>query len=245
MRIDVIPFLTAVHPEDLAGKTVLVIDVLRATTTILAALGSGSSCVVPVETVEEALELHTQGDVLGGERGCERIAGFDLGNSPLEYTPAAVEGRRVILTTTNGTRALQKASQASHVAAASLLNGAACAQAVLDWQRDAVILCAGTRGAFCLEDGLCAGQIVSHLLSSGSGSSLSICDFSRAMAACYTRHAGQLAEALTDSDNGRRLSGLGFRADLEYSARADTSRLVPVLTGNVLVPLSEHQPMPF
>ncbi|WP_068775280.1 2-phosphosulfolactate phosphatase [Paenibacillus sp. FJAT-26967] len=245
MRIDVIPVLTSVHPQDLTGKTVLVIDVLRATTTMLAALGSGSSCVVPVETVEEAWKLHTLGDVLGGERGCERIAGFDLGNSPLEYTPATVEGRRVILTTTNGTLALHKALQARHVAAASLLNGAACAEAALAWQRDVVILCAGTRGAFCLEDGLCAGQIVSHLLSSGSGSTLSICDFGRAMAACYTRHAGQLAEALEDSDNGRRLAGLGFRADLEYSARADTSRLVPVLSGAALVPLAEHQPMPF
>ncbi|MFS0837764.1 2-phosphosulfolactate phosphatase [Paenibacillus sp. 1P03SA] len=235
MRIDVIPTLGEVRFELLAGRTAIVIDVLRATTTITAALESGSSGVLPAESVQQAVFLRGKEDVLGGERRCRRIPGFDLGNSPLEYTPEAVGGRRVVLTTTNGTRALQKAAPADKIVAASLLNGEACAGAAADWKRDIAIVCAGTAGAFCFEDGLCAGLIVSALQRLCAGGA-DVCDLGRSLAACYERHADDPAAPLAACASGRRLASIGCEADTAFAARVNVSEVVPLLKDGVLVP---------
>lgn len=244
MRIDVIPSLGEVRSELLAGRTAIVIDVLRATTTIVAALGSGSSGVLAAESVQQAVMLRGKRDVLGGERRCRRIPGFDLGNSPPEYTPEAVGGRRVVLTTTNGTRALQKAAPADKIVAAALLNGETCARAAAGWKRDIALLCAGTAGAFCFEDGLCAGLIVSALQRL-CGSAADVCDLGRSLAACYERHADDPAAPLAACDSGRRLASIGCEADIAFAARANVSDIVPLLQDDVLVPWApakEHLP---
>jgi 2-phosphosulfolactate phosphatase len=160
-----------VPAEGLAGSTVIVIDVLRATSTICQALASGAREVVPFLEIEDALVVAAKTDrreiVLGGERGGKRIDGFDLGNSPAEYTPLTVGGRRVFITTTNGTRALHHARLAKRVILGSFLNLSAVVASVKDADR-VDILCAGTDGAETSEDILAVGAIVYKLLADAS-----------------------------------------------------------------------------
>ena len=163
MHIEVIANIGEARSDEFLHKTVIVVDVLRATSTIITALMNGSKGVVPVDTVIKAKELARDGDLLGGERYCKKIPGFDFGNSPLEYTREAVQGKRVILTTTNGTRGIQKAIKADRVLAGAIINGRASAAAAIDLKRDTVIVCAGTQDVFSLEDGLCAGFILDEI----------------------------------------------------------------------------------
>ena len=151
-----------VDERELKGGTVVVIDLLRATTTICSALVSGATEVVPFRTIEETLaaaaKVGRDRVVLGGERGGQRIDGFDLGNSPREYTPNAVQGRPVYLTTTNGTQALYRARFARRVVVGAMVNQSAVAESVKDEPR-IHILCSGTDGRETREDILAAGAI--------------------------------------------------------------------------------------
>lgn len=191
MKISVVPWVGADPgwpPPDLAEQIVVVIDVLRATSTIVTALANGAKAVVPMLTPDEARSLAQPDDLLAGERGSLPLPGFALGNSPLEFTAERVAGKRIILTTTNGTRALLAAKGARRVLLASLLNmGAVADELKKDLARSAAFkgeafpvqgdnparedipgkvtfLCSGTRGRFSLEDTLCAGGIISRLL---------------------------------------------------------------------------------
>lgn len=228
MRIECIAKISETQAHDLAGKTVFVIDALRATSTMVTALVNGALSIVPVETVAQAKQLAKEGDLLAGERQCKKIPGFHLGNSPFEYGKDAVSDRRIIMTTTNGTRGLQKASKALTVFAGSMLNAAACAKAAWKLKRDVVLLCSGTQDAFALEDGLCAGLIV-HEIRKATGEAVQASDFASAMADAYAFNAGRLEEALLECDNGVRLTGIGFGEDVRYCAQVNRFDIVPVL----------------
>ncbi|WP_438448797.1 2-phosphosulfolactate phosphatase [Gorillibacterium sp. sgz5001074] len=234
MQIEVIASVIEARSEDLAGKTVLVIDVLRATSNMVTGLAHGCPGIVPVETVQQAKSLHAPGDLLGGERNCRKLAGFDLGNSPFEYMGEEVAGKRILMTTTNGTRAIQKAQRAQTVIACSLLNVTACAEAALAIGRDVTVLCSGTQDVFSLEDGLCAGMLVEELQRLSGG--VEIGDFGLAMQACYLQNRNRLTEALLTCSNGNRLIRLGFKPDIEYCARTNVYDVVPVLRDGMLVP---------
>jgi 2-phosphosulfolactate phosphatase len=155
-----------VDERELAGGTVIVIDLLRATTTICQALASGAREVVPFREIDETLAAAAKAGrdqvVLGGERGGKRIEGFDLGNSPAEYTPEAVGGRRVFITTTNGTQALYHARLARRVVVGAIVNLSAVVASVNDEPR-MDILCAGTGGQETRDDILAAGAMVDRL----------------------------------------------------------------------------------
>ncbi|HEU5322572.1 MAG TPA: 2-phosphosulfolactate phosphatase, partial [Methylomirabilota bacterium] len=160
----------AVTPDALAAgaaraATVLVVDVLRASTTILTALANGCAGVVPVADAEEARRRAAAepGALVAGERRGEPLAGFDLGNSPLEFTAERVGGRTVIFTTSNGTRALLRARDAPAVGVAALVNVSAAAAWARAEGRDVLVLCAGERGARSLEDLVCAGLLVERV----------------------------------------------------------------------------------
>lgn len=192
-----IPTLQTLRPQDVTGRVVVVIDVLRATSTIVAALAAGCREIRPAATPTEARARYerlararggTDGLLLGGERMGLRISGFDLGNSPAEYSAEAVGGKVVFFCTTNGTRTLRRAAgrkgttpgssrpgdtavpvdgendgRARRVLAAAFLNATAVAEAVREESGPLVVACAGTRGGFSLEDILLAGFIVDHL----------------------------------------------------------------------------------
>ncbi|MFC0214193.1 2-phosphosulfolactate phosphatase [Paenibacillus chartarius] len=239
MHVDVIGTIAEATTDDLLHRTVIVIDALRATSTLTTALAYGASGVVPVETVQQAKQLQQPGDLLGGERACKKIPGFDLGNSPSEYRADIVQGRRVVMTTTNGTRGIQKAQRASRVLAGSFLNARACAAAAAELQRDIAIICAGTQDVFSWEDGLCAGLIADELLRLQP---VELNDLGLALLAGYRYEQKDLAAALLATSNGRRLSRIGFRDDVLFCAQCNVYDIVPMLHEGVLVPLGKIPP---
>ncbi|SMC00046.1 2-phosphosulfolactate phosphatase [Thermanaeromonas toyohensis ToBE] len=236
MEIDVFPTITSATDEGLNGKVVLVVDTLRATTTIAAALDAGCLEIIPVITPEEAIEMRERlGDervLLGGERGAVKIPGFDLGNSPLEYTPEIVQGKRIIMTTTNGTRAIRKATPARLVLLAALINAPAVAEAVVGMGGgDITILCAGTRDRFSLEDFLTAGLLVSELEKKGN---YILRDGALAAREFYRTVRTDILKVLKQSLHGAQLLELGFGPDLEYSSQVGILKVVPVYNGGLV-----------
>ncbi|MBM7564362.1 2-phosphosulfolactate phosphatase [Paenibacillus sacheonensis] len=233
MQIEVISSVNEAQADRFTHRTVIVIDVLRATSTIVAALEAGAASILPVETVLEARALQCGEHVLAGERFCRKIPGFDLGNSPEEFTPAAVGGKRVVLTTTNGTRALHKAMRADYVLAGSLNNAAACAAAAAELRRDIVLLCAGSHNEFALEDGLCAGLLISELRRI-SPTVIEMNDLGAAMLGYYRSSGERLRDMLLGSTTGRKLIKNGNARDVDHCCRINTSSIVPRLQGDSL-----------
>ncbi|SDO09554.1 2-phosphosulfolactate phosphatase [Paenibacillus sp. yr247] len=244
MHIEVVANIGEARSDDFLHKTVIVVDVLRATSTIITALINGCKAIVPVETVLKAKELYHEDDLLGGERFCKKIPGFDFGNSPLEYTREAVQGKRIILTTTNGTRGIQKAMKADQVLAGALLNSRACAKAAIDFKRDTVIVCAGTQDVFSLEDGLCAGLILEEIALEIGEKNVVINDFGLAMRGCYLKTKDSLYETLLTCCNGKKMTKLGFQADIVWCAKPNITDQVPVLEGDQMVLLHRCLPRP-
>lgn len=242
MQIDVL-FTPADHAAaPLTGRLAVVVDVLRASTTIVEALAAGARDVVPVVDVAEALALAGPGVVVGGERGGLRCEGFDLGNSPREYTPAAVRSRRVVLCTTNGTRAIGAAVRggAAEVLIAAFTNlkhviGVAAAAG-----RDVAILCAGREGGFSLEDATCAGGLVAGL-AYRRGDVARKSDAAFAAETLFRAHRDDLVRLFTVTAHGRHLVDLGFGDDLPVCARLNTRAIVPqVVDGGGLPVLRPH-----
>jgi len=219
----------------LAGRTAFAIDVLRATSAAVAACEAGCRRLVPVVDAVAA-EAFAAGDgidtVRAGERGGEPLAGFDLGNSPAEFTPARVGRRTVVLTTTNGTAAMLAASRAARAGLAALTNVTAAARWAIEEGWDVSILCAGDSGALSLEDVVCAGMLVSRL--TGPATRLS---GGAETAAAVGRHYGtRLTQLAEDSPWARRLLRLGRAADVAACLRADVSDVVPVFADGAFVP---------
>lgn len=229
LKVNIFPTVASLPPDEIAERTAVVIDVLRATSTITAALANGAKAVIPVLTPEEAFERVAQlpagAVLLGGERRSVRIEGFNLGNSPLEYTRARVSGKTIIFTTTNGTRAIRRAAGANSLLIASFLNISAVAARVFELGKDVVILCAGTHDRFSLEDTACAGALVGAL--SGPDIDLDLCDLARVARLLYETYQGRLAELLHHSAHGQNLVKLGLSDDLIFCAQADSLPIVP------------------
>lgn len=244
MHIEVVANIGEARSDDFLHKTVIVIDVLRATSTIITALIHGCRSIVPVETVLKAKELYREGDLLGGERFCKKIPGFDFGNSPLEYTREAIQGKRIILTTTNGTRGIQKAIKADHVLAGAFLNSKACAETAAHLKRDTVIVCAGTQDVFSLEDGLCAGHILEELVLLLGEKQISTNDFGLAMRGCYLQVKDRLLETLLTCSNGKKMCKSGFQADITACAQTNMTDQVPILEQDHMVLLQRKLARP-
>ncbi|ANE48082.1 2-phosphosulfolactate phosphatase [Paenibacillus swuensis] len=241
MQVDVISSVNEARTDELLHKTVIVIDVLRATSTVVSALDNGGACIIPVETVSQAKQCQSLGDLLGGERYCKKIAGFHFGNSPLEYTEQHVKDRRIILTTTNGTRAVQKAQRAAIVLAGCLRNAASCAETAVSFGKDIAVLCSGTRDEFSLEDGLCAGLLVERIVQfvgNQSRARVSTNDLGMALRFAYLHQQDDITSTLLESSNGKRLARLGYREDVVYCSEVDVTTMVPILDQGMLVPFS-------
>lgn len=221
-----------VDPEALVGGVAIVIDALRASVTMTAALANGAAHVEPVMTVEEGLaaagRYPRERVVLGGERGGVLIPGFDLDNSPSGYTRERVGGRVLVFTTTNGTAALLHARRAALVLVGSFVNLAAVCDAVARDPRPVHIVCCGTREEIGLDDVLPAGAMVERLLAAGRQV---VADDSALVAARAFRGAvaspGGVLAAMRSSRGGRNLVRLGLDADIEFCSRVDTLPVVP------------------
>jgi 2-phosphosulfolactate phosphatase len=227
MRLDVAFTPAGLTSAEVQGRTVFVIDILRATTTMCAALHAGARAILPVASTEEALRLaHTIGGddvLLAGERNCARIPGFQLGNSPLEMTEATVRGKTLVVTTTNGTTALLACQGASAVYLAGAANlGVAAEKARECVQQDGgvLILCAGRGGGFSLDDAYCAGRLAAATLG-GIKARRGINDAAIASLDLVRRYGQRWERPLSYSRAGRELIRLGFRDDVLDAARLD------------------------
>ncbi|MGI9861034.1 2-phosphosulfolactate phosphatase [Moorella naiadis] len=235
LEIEVFTTLNGIPDEAINKKTIIVIDVLRATTTITAALAAGCLEVIPVLTPEEAIEMRQRLEdervLLGGERNALKISGFDLGNSPLEYTPQVVAGKRLIITTTNGTRAIRRAAGGRQVLLGAMGNGPAVARAAAAGAADITIICAGTRDHFSLEDFLTAGLLVEELDNLGE---YILRDGARVAREYFRLHRQDPGAAMMDSYHGRLLASLGMEDDVAYCSRVGTTAVVPVYQGGII-----------
>jgi 2-phosphosulfolactate phosphatase len=210
------------------AATVVVIDVLRATSTIVTALENGASGIVPVRDPDEAIAVMRR---LGRERS---LTGFDLDNSPASYTRERVAGKTLILTTTNGTRALLEAARGnSTVYCAALINRAAIVERLVRAEGDAFLMCAGSEGALSFEDTICAGAIVDALMRHDKH--LAITDAARVAATVYAANAKKLTTAIASGTHARSLVEKGFASDVAACAKIDVSRCVPLYADGVIV----------
>ncbi|MFD1428057.1 2-phosphosulfolactate phosphatase [Kroppenstedtia sanguinis] len=225
MIASIIPHVDDLHADQLVNRTVVMIDVFRASSCIVTALANGALFILPAETVSKARELATVGTLSGGERFGKSLEGFDLGNSPADYSKDRVKNKGIVMTTTNGTRALLKANRASEIRVGCFLNASSCAKAIRGLHRDVIFLCAGTRGGFSLEDGMAAGCILHHLLEINPAAELS--DQAHALRLGYLSCREHLTEILTMSQAGRRLIARGYRRDLLDCLQKDRYDIVP------------------
>jgi 2-phosphosulfolactate phosphatase len=232
--IDVIlspPEIDLLPRRELGGSVAVVFDVLRATSTMITALAHGAAGIWPVRSIEEAWALKEKrpAALLGGERHGERIEGFDLGNSPLEYGDN-VRGREIISTTTNGTIALRAVEHAACVLAASLLNnGAVALHLESQPDRDVLLVCAGTFREAALEDILAAGMLIALL----PGRPLT--DSAEVALALYREEQEDLFAALRRAKNGRALLAKGRGAEIEWCARPSLFPLLAEMTPEAFV----------
>ena len=223
----------ALRAAMLAGASALVIDVLRASTTIITALAHGCRAVLPVAEVEEARRRAREvpGALLAGERGGDPPAGFDLGNSPLEFTSERVGGRTIVFTTSNGTRALLAARPATAVAVAGFVNLAAAADWAVGQGRDLVVVCAGELGVRSVEDETCAGLLVDRVLSR-QPEALATPGASEAAGAARA-YAKDLARLAQDAPHARHLTAQGRGPDVAACLTLDALTMVPVYRADV------------
>ena len=228
MKISIIPTAQQAQGIDFSGKTAVVIDVLRATSVITTALDNGATCIVPVKTVEEANSLFAVSEptktLRGGERNSLKIDGFDLANSPLEYKKKTVEGKTVILTTTNGTNAINNVKGADEVVLACFRNAAAVVSVIA--RNDVVIVCAGTEGNFSLDDGLCAGMLIELLKQK---TEVETDDLGLLLTHYYNNSKANLLGALAGCFHLKRLFTLGFYDDIRFCLETNCVATVPVL----------------
>lgn len=233
MKLDV-----AFTPSELGGgggvgqRTVVVIDVLRASSTILEALVNGARDVLPVESVEQAVrkahEIGREQVILCGERDIEAISGFDLGNSPLEFVPERVTGRTLVMTTTNGTNAILSGAGGARCLVASFVNATAAAVEAAGCDADVLILGAGREGRFALEDAVCAGVVARAIKRSRpDDDAIELNDAARAAMLLASRFANRLNVFLAGTTAGKRLVALGREAEVAFCAELDRYSQVP------------------
>jgi 2-phosphosulfolactate phosphatase len=219
-----------VDPVRLAGGVAVVADILRATTTIVYALGAGCRSVRPVAEVDEArrLAIAQPSDrfLLAGERDGRPLPGFDFGNSPSEFTADRCRGATLLLTTTNGTRALLRAAAAERVLVGSFANFSAVCEQLAREFRPIHVVCAGEVGTFSLEDTLFAGAVVKSVCEIGPAR---LNDGARVAADSFARCGDNLEAALAVGSGGSRLRELGYDDDIRAAARVDAFALVPEL----------------
>jgi 2-phosphosulfolactate phosphatase len=238
MRIDTYFTVEELDPSMLEEATVVVLDVVRATTTLVEALANGARGIYATASTEEAVRLaHSLGRedaLLCGERKGSKVPGFDLGNSPREFTRAAVEGKRLVMSTTNGTRALVKGQHGARLLACAFTNLTAVARAVEGADR-VVLLCAGREGRFSLDDALCAGHLVRIVQGDRD---LAMNDASQA-AAAWAGFRKPTRKLLETTEGGRALVEIGLGDDLDVCAEVDRHQIVAEMRNQAIVRAGE------
>lgn len=229
--LDVFYALHSFQEDELRDKTVVVIDVLRASSTIVTAFINGAKAVIPVGDMAEASKISQNVDsdnyLLCGEKDGEKIEGYDLGNSPLEYTKDVVKGKTLIFNTTNGTKAIKKSLGASHTYIASFLNVNAIVGELKSQEKDVVLACAGWKGRLAFEDMLLAGNII-HLLSDGKLTNDSR-DGAKVAFGLYEKYGDDIKSVIHQSNHAMRLKEIIGTDDIDYCCQVDITDILPRL----------------
>ncbi len=232
MKIEVFFSPAGVDELSMRGRNVIIIDVLRASSTICNALNNGAREVIPTPDIENATKiasnLSSDSRLLGGERQGKKIDGFDLGNSPLEYTPEKVGGKTIIFTTTNGAGAIYKCRYASMALVGTFVNVSAIVQAIVDVGGTWTILCSGRQGSFSVEDVTCAGMIISKVQAAAE---VETDDAGLTAVILYKNFKRSILGMLRKSEHGRYLTSIGFAEDLKFCAAVDSVPVIPAVDG--------------
>jgi 2-phosphosulfolactate phosphatase len=233
-KVEVVPSpaLFPVYFEN-TDCTVVVIDVFRATSAICAAFESGIDSLIPVATLDDAIEYKKKGFLVGAERNAEVVEGFDFGNSPLGFKDGQFKGETIVLTTTNGTKAIDIAKSAAKVVVGAFTNLSAVCDYIEKEDKDVLLLCAGWKDRFNLEDTLFAGAVVKKISQNLRFTNLS--DSSIAARNMYESAESDLFEFLGESSHRKRLSRMNMEEDIIYCLTLDQSTIVPVLDGDEIV----------
>ncbi len=214
---------------------VVVIDVFRATSAMVTAFYNGVSKMVPVATVDEAREYQRNGYMAAAERDGEVIEGFELGNSPFGYMNNKVKGKIIAISTTNGTQAIEASRKASKILIGSFLNLDILCEYLVAQKKDVVLLCAGWKNKFNLEDTVFAGAVVEKLTADGSYQV--DCDSAIAAKHLYSIAKNNLFDFLSDSSHRKRLAKLDLERDIKYCLTPNQCPVIPVMEGKYLVKL--------
>lgn len=241
MKLSVFFTPLGVTTADVSGRPVLVLDLLRTTTTVVSALANGARAVLPAATADDALRLagglERDAVLLAGERRMERIEGFELGNSPLEMAPDVVSGKTIVMATTNGTPAIIAVEAGEPVFVVSATNFSAAverARPVFEDRGEIVILCSGREGTFALEDAYAAGRFAQALIPGRQRRSADLNDAAIAALELVRRYGDKWKRAISASAAARALKQLGFRADVTAATEVDSHAIVPEYSGRLV-----------
>ena len=234
--LDVFYSLHSFQEDELRDKTIIIIDVLRASSTIVTALMNGARAVIPVGDMGEASKISQNVDsdnyLLCGEKDGVKIEGYDLGNSPLEYTREVVGDKTLIFNTTNGTKAIKKSMGASEIFIASFLNVGAIIEELRDTDKEVVLICAGWKGRLAFEDMLLAGNII-YELSNGELDDASR-DGAKVAFGLYDRYGDDISSVIHKSNHAMRLKDIIENDDIDYCCQVDITDILPQLSEGMI-----------
>jgi 2-phosphosulfolactate phosphatase len=219
---------------NIEDSIVVVIDIFRATSSICYGIENGAEAIIPVSEIEECAAYKDQSCLLAAERDGAVVEGFDFGNSPFSYTKEKVDGRTIVLTTTNGTHAIQMSRSAHQIVIGSFLNLTSLCNWLKSQNRSVLLLCSGWKNNFNLEDTLLAGAVVHQL----KGEGYKLDDPGIAAEDLFVVAKGDLNTYLKKTSHSERLKKLGIEKDIEFCLKIDVTTAIPILKGEKLVKMS-------
>lgn len=238
MKIDLFLSRREIQPDVIKERLAVIIDVLRASTSIITALANGCEGIIPTSEIEEAKRIAKKFSphsvLLAGERNEMPIPGFDLSNSPLEYTANRVAGKKIIFTSNNGSKLFDYISFAQKTVVAGFVNVTMLSDFIVQNRSDIVILCAGKNEQFGMEDAVCGGMIIDKI-ANATTSSLILNDGAMAAQTLYQCHARNITAMLYQTSHGKRLIELGHHEDITTCGQIDSVEIIPILSQNKLV----------
>lgn len=234
MKIDLIISADDIREEKVKGKSVVVIDMLRATSVITTAINNGCTGVIPVLTVDKAFKIANRDRskyILGGERKALKIDGFDCSNSPLEYKRSIVESKTLVMTTSNGTRAINGSIAAKDILIGALINARYVANKLIELNNDIVIVNAGTDGQFSMDDFICSGYIIDCITKEKKD--IEVTDIAKTANYVY-RENKDIVSFIRYASHYKRIKELNLDKDLEYCCKKDIIDIVPEYKNGII-----------
>ena len=229
--IDVCLSPELMHLYDLHDRTVVVVDILRATSCMVTAFAHGVESITPFADLNACRTMKMKGYITSGERDGKKVEGFDKGNSPFEYIAADIKGKKIAFTTTNGTQAIEKAKGAKKIVIGSFLNLSSIVKYLLFGENSVLIVCAGWKGKVNLEDTLFAGAVMAKLKNHIEPD----CDAPLAAQHLYNLAKDDMVKFLSNSSHVKRLNRLNIQKDIDYCLTTDEYQIVPCMEHGVLV----------